>query len=206
MYFWRYNIICEFELLQLVYIYKSVIYFLTFQSIELVELVAVEIEEQPQRSSTRELVCHITFNMIKLVTVLYLYILLTMLFSVAEESILLDLKHLLREAKQKIPPFLANMQSENEKYLDIGGKLSWQLTKKYVILIDRISRVVILDLLVVMMVSFGMCLLQARLVAPTVEDWDIVSQTVPNWRQSRQNRRRISVAVTTWPTAVRTTE
>lgn len=95
----------------------------------MVELVAVEIEEQPQRSSTRELVCHITFNMIKLVTVLYLYILLTMLFSVAEESILLDLKHLLREAKQKIPPFLANMQSENEKYLDIGGKLSWQLTK-----------------------------------------------------------------------------
>lgn len=132
MYFWRYNIICEFELLQLVYIYKSVIYFLTFQSIELVELVAVEIVEQPQRSSTRELVCHITctFNMIKLVTVLYLYILLTMLFSVAEESILLDLKHLLREAKQKIPPFLANMQSENEKYLDIGGKLSWQLTNK----------------------------------------------------------------------------
>lgn len=144
--------------------------------------------------------------MIKLVTVLYLYILLTMLFSVAEESILLDLKHLLREAKQKIPPFLANMQSENEKYLDIGGKLSWQLTKKYVILIGRISRVVILDLLVVMMVSFGMCLLQARLAAPTVEAWDIVSQTVPNWRQSRQNRRRISVAVTTWPTAVRTTE
>lgn len=208
MYFWRYNIICEFELLQLVYIYKSVIYFLTFQSIELVELVAVEIVEQPQRLSTRESVCHITctFNMIKLVTVLYLYILLTMLFSVAEESILLDLKHLLREAKQKIPPFLANMQSENEKYLDIGGKLSWQLTKKYVILIGRISRVVILDLLVVMMVSFGMCLLQARLAAPTVEDWDIVSQTVPNWRQSRQNRRRTSVAVTTWPTAVRTTE
>lgn len=40
-----------------------------------------------------------------------------------EESILLDLKHLLREAKQKIPPFLANMQSENEKYLDIGGEV-----------------------------------------------------------------------------------
>lgn len=35
---------------------------------------------------------------------------------------MLDLKHLLREAKQKIPPFLAAMQSENEKYLDIGGK------------------------------------------------------------------------------------
>ena len=29
---------------------------------------------------------------------------------------------MLREAKQKIPPFLAAMQSENEKYLDIGGE------------------------------------------------------------------------------------
>ncbi|XP_056006567.1 probable ATP-dependent RNA helicase DDX41 [Ostrea edulis] len=40
-----------------------------------------------------------------------------------DEYILLDLKHLLREAKQKIPPFLANMQSENEKYLDLGGEV-----------------------------------------------------------------------------------
>lgn len=39
----------------------------------------------------------------------------------AEESILLDLKHLLIEAKQKVPPFLASLQPENEQYLDIGG-------------------------------------------------------------------------------------
>lgn len=58
----------------------------------------------------------------------------------------------------------------------------------------------------VMVINCGVCLLQVRLAAPTVEAWDIASQTVQNWRQSRQNRRRISVAVTTWPTAVQTTE
>ena len=41
-----------------------------------------------------------------------------------DESILLDLKHLLIEAKQKVPDFLANLQSENEQYLNIGGKYS----------------------------------------------------------------------------------
>lgn len=44
-------------------------------------------------------------------------------FFFIDESVLLDLKHLLMEAKQKVPPFLAALQSENEKYLDVGGKL-----------------------------------------------------------------------------------
>ena len=39
----------------------------------------------------------------------------------SDESILLDLKHLLMEAKQKVPPFLAEYASESEKYLDMGG-------------------------------------------------------------------------------------
>lgn len=39
-----------------------------------------------------------------------------------DESVLLDLKHLLMEAKQKVPPFLAALQSENEKYLDLGDE------------------------------------------------------------------------------------
>jgi len=33
------------------------------------------------------------------------------------------LKHLLIEAKQKVPDFLANLQSENEQYLNIGGNM-----------------------------------------------------------------------------------
>lgn len=44
-------------------------------------------------------------------------------FMSKDESVLLDLKHLLMEAKQKVPPFLAALQSENEKYLDVGGKI-----------------------------------------------------------------------------------
>jgi len=37
-----------------------------------------------------------------------------------EESVLLDLKHLLIEAKQNVPPFLATLHSETEVYLDLG--------------------------------------------------------------------------------------
>ncbi|ESO91087.1 hypothetical protein LOTGIDRAFT_163615 [Lottia gigantea] len=40
-----------------------------------------------------------------------------------DESILLDLKHLLMEAKQKVPPFLSSYVSESEKYLDLGGEV-----------------------------------------------------------------------------------
>uniref|UniRef100_A0A0P4Z7D6 RNA helicase n=1 Tax=Daphnia magna TaxID=35525 RepID=A0A0P4Z7D6_9CRUS len=38
-----------------------------------------------------------------------------------EESVLLDLKHLLIEAKQEVPPFLATLQSETEVFQDLGG-------------------------------------------------------------------------------------
>jgi len=37
-----------------------------------------------------------------------------------EESVLLDLKHLLIEAKQDVPPFLATLHSETEVYLALG--------------------------------------------------------------------------------------
>jgi len=40
-----------------------------------------------------------------------------------DNSVLLDLKHLLMEAKQKVPQFLLELCSENEKYLDLGGKI-----------------------------------------------------------------------------------
>ncbi len=40
-----------------------------------------------------------------------------------EESVLLDLKHLLIEAKQNVPPFLATLQSETEVFQDLGGNL-----------------------------------------------------------------------------------
>ncbi|XP_076437039.1 putative ATP-dependent RNA helicase DDX41 isoform X2 [Babylonia areolata] len=39
-----------------------------------------------------------------------------------DESVLLDLKHLLREAKQEVPHFLASVQADSEIYLSIGGQ------------------------------------------------------------------------------------
>ncbi|XP_034939844.1 ATP-dependent RNA helicase abstrakt [Chelonus insularis] len=39
-----------------------------------------------------------------------------------DESVLLDLKHLLMEAKQRVPPFLLELCSENEKYLNLGDE------------------------------------------------------------------------------------
>ncbi|XP_060841817.1 ATP-dependent RNA helicase abstrakt [Rhopalosiphum padi] len=39
-----------------------------------------------------------------------------------DESVLLDLKHLLIEARQKVPLFLSELESENEKYLQLGDE------------------------------------------------------------------------------------
>lgn len=46
----------------------------------------------------------------------------TFLNKACDESVLLDLKHLLIEARQKVPQFLATLQSENEKYLELGDE------------------------------------------------------------------------------------
>lgn len=51
-----------------------------------------------------------------------------------DESVLLDLKHLLIEAKQKVPQFLAELCSDNEKYLNLGGKMKI-ISKNLILLI-----------------------------------------------------------------------
>ena len=45
-----------------------------------------------------------------------------------DESVLLDLKHLLIEARQNVPPFLATLQSETEVFLHIGGNILLDLS------------------------------------------------------------------------------
>jgi ATP-dependent RNA helicase DDX41 len=45
----------------------------------------------------------------------------TLINNSVETGVLLDLKHLLIEAKQKVPPFLATLESEEERYLNLGG-------------------------------------------------------------------------------------
>ena len=39
-----------------------------------------------------------------------------------DESVLVDLKHLLIEAKQNLPPFLAALETESINMLESGGK------------------------------------------------------------------------------------
>ncbi|KAI8512518.1 DEAD (Asp-Glu-Ala-Asp) box polypeptide 41 [Branchiostoma belcheri] len=46
----------------------------------------------------------------------------TFINKACDESVLLDLKHLLLEAKQKIPPVLETLESESEKYLELRGE------------------------------------------------------------------------------------
>ena len=43
-----------------------------------------------------------------------------------DEALLLDLKHLLIEAKQPVPPFLLQLESDKERLLEIGGKVFTQ--------------------------------------------------------------------------------
>ena len=42
-------------------------------------------------------------------------------YAYADESVLRDLKALLIEAKQKVPPFLHQLDSLSEDLLDLGG-------------------------------------------------------------------------------------
>ena len=46
---------------------------------------------------------------------------MTFFLSVTEESVLRDLKALLQEAKQKVPPFLHQLDSLTNDYLVVGG-------------------------------------------------------------------------------------
>ena len=46
----------------------------------------------------------------------------TFINKAVDSAVLLDLKHLLIEAKQQVPPFLATLESEEERYLNLESK------------------------------------------------------------------------------------
>lgn len=71
------------------------------------------------------------------------------------------------EANQKVPPFLAELCSENEKYLNLGGKMKINAS----IFPTLISNI-----------------LQMREVAVIVVVWDTELQIVLNWRPCRINK------------------
>lgn len=75
------------------------------------------------------------------------------------------------EANQKVPPFLAELCSENEKYLNLGGKTKLNASR---------FRTFILNIL------------QMRGVVVIAAVWDTELQIVLNWRPYRINRPQIS--------------
>ena len=108
-----------------------------------------------------------------------------------EESVLLDLKHLLIEAKQNVPPFLATLQSETEMYnLELGGKTSFL---KYFLTFSTIHAFFILSFL------------KTR-VAVTVAVSVIVSRSAPNWKPKATNKSRLSDAKITYRILLQTTD
>lgn len=54
---------------------------------------------------------------------------------ITDETILLDLKHILMEAKQIVPDFLRILESENQKFEDHGCKCTTSQISVSVILI-----------------------------------------------------------------------
>ena len=54
-----------------------------------------------------------------------------LIFLALEESVLRDLKALLMEAKQRVPPFLATLDALTDEYLQLGGKIPTLLGGPY---------------------------------------------------------------------------
>ena len=102
----------------------------------------------------------------------------------ADETILLDLKHLLMEVKQTVPDFLRILESDNQRYEEHGREKSTNFT-------GQSASCTIIDCNISLI---G----QTRLAAHTVVDWVIVSPTARNWRLPPAKRQEISVGRTIW--------
>lgn len=102
-----------------------------------------------------------------------------------DESVLLDLKHLLMEAKQKVPPFLLELCSENEKYLNLGGKAIY--VRIYVFFIFFFLK----------KINYVFIIFQMNVVAVIVVVLVTELPNVLNWKLSKINKHPTSVAVIT---------
>lgn len=132
-----------------------------------------------------------------------------------DESVLMDLKALLLEAKQKVPPVLQVLHCGDESMLDIGGKCragapvssvrlgSLGLGTRKPVQAGRVSlgsRSRSCDLANPSLYS------QENGAVPSVEALAIGSLTAPSLKLCRPSRSAILAARTTWPTALWTSE
>lgn len=100
----------------------------------------------------------------------------------------MDLKALLVEAKQKVPPVLQVLQNGDETMLDIGGESFYGETKLK--MVSHLSHLLFFP--------FVLIISQGREAAHFAVVSVIVSQTVQSWRPCRRNRSPTSDGKTTW--------
>lgn len=118
----------------------------------------------------------------------------------------MDLKALLVEAKQKVPPVLQVLQTGDETMLDIGGKLSH--LNSYSLIMFLVSFWILTascDMTEASCILYNPFLtsdssffLQAREDVHSVVVLVIVLQTVPSWRPCRPSRSPTLEGKTTW--------
>lgn len=108
----------------------------------------------------------------------------------------MDLKALLVEAKQKVPPVLQVLQTGDETMLDIGGEQSSLVISVILLCFLDPSLWAVCRLLLTCLTDS-----QERGGARSVEVSAIVSQTAPSWRPCRPNKSPTSDGKTTWLTA-----
>lgn len=133
-----------------------------------------------------------------------------------DESVLMDLKALLVEAKQKVPPVLQVLQTGDETMLDIGGEslscsvmlfIYGLLCNHFVFSLKCSSNLIISSQIhrsvecLQTLCDLPDFFLQERGAVRSVAVWVIVLQTVPSWRPCRPSRSPTSGGKTTWLTA-----
>lgn len=131
----------------------------------------------------------------------------------SDESVLMDLKALLLEAKQKVPPVLQVLHCGDETMLDIGGERPWGLQAGSTCTGTSIAQPCGQPGAAASGVgetSPGMAQLslttslslQMSGAVPSVVAWAIASLTAPSWKPCRPSKSATSAARTTWPTAL----
>lgn len=125
----------------------------------------------------------------------------------------MDLKALLVEAKQKVPPVLQVLQMGDETMLDIGGTNDIIVSTQVNTVLNALQncpgcvRFLCCDFIKVLNIFCSLlffCSLfshQEREDVRSVVVWVTGSQIVPSWRPCRRNRLPTLDAKTIWPTA-----
>lgn len=113
----------------------------------------------------------------------------------------MDLKALLLEAKQKVPPVLQVLHCGDETMLEIGGERARLRTGNFCRADGGTRAAGSAPLLVGWLCLTPFFPLQGNAAVLSAAAWAIASPTAPSWRRCRPSKSATSAARTTWHTA-----